>query len=77
MARKSRNALSASGRLPWATSTSPTRSYDTDRSRCHPAFPGSALASRESGNGEEVAEGFERLGQIALGHQHVADPIVI
>ena len=42
----SRKVFRASGRLPWATSTSPTQSYDTDRSRCHPALPGSALASR-------------------------------
>src|ERR1700719_4501291 len=39
MASPSRKDFSASGRLPCATSTSPTRSYDTDRSRCQPALP--------------------------------------
>lgn len=35
------------GRLPWSLSTSPILSCDTERSRCHRAFPGSDLARRE------------------------------
>src|SRR5260221_14095330 len=48
MARLSRKDFSASCRLPWATSTSPTLLYETERSRCHPALPGSALARRSA-----------------------------
>jgi len=41
-----RYAVSASSSSPCAFKTSPTLSYDTDRSRCHPALPGSEAARR-------------------------------
>ena len=46
--------------------------YDTDRSRCQPALPGSDCASRSS-DGKAVAVGLERAGQVALLHLHVAN----
>ena len=64
--------MSASSSLPCATSTSPTLSYEIDRSRCHCVLLRSA-AARRSADGEAVAVGLERLLELALRHQHVAD----
>ena len=50
-------------------------SLATERSRCHPALPGSALA-RRSAMRKAVAIGVQRVGQVALGHKHIAHLLV-
>ncbi len=50
-------------------------SYDTDRSRCRPASPGSDFAQPVS-DGQAGAVGRERAGEVALIRLHVADLVV-
>ncbi len=65
----------ASARFPCTTSTSPTLSWETERSLCHPALPGSALA-RRSAIARLSWKDLQGFGQISLRHEHIAHPIV-
>jgi hypothetical protein len=73
MDRPWRSASCAFAFSPASLNVLPSLAYDTDRSRCQPALPGSDGALCD---GEAVAVGLQRARPVALRDLHVAHLVV-